>query len=69
MAYKIKKESAYEPVQLPVYKIKGKFYFRDVRLGEYRNVKDPSNTIPIDDVSNDMLEKPTAEDSKTFGES
>ena len=42
---------------LPVYQIKGKQYFRDVRLGEYRNVKDFSDTIPIN--SFPELQKPT----------
>jgi len=47
---------------LPVYKIGGKLYFRDVRLGEYRNVRDPSDRKPIDSVSLDMLQVPTKRD-------
>lgn len=36
---------------LPIYQIKGKgFFFRDDKLGEYRNVKNPSDRIPIDQV-------------------
>lgn len=50
------------PVMLPVYKIGGKLYFRDVRLGEYRNVRDPSDRKPIDSVSLDMLQVPTKRD-------
>ena len=51
------------PVELPKYMINGKFYYRDVRLGEYRNVANPTDSIPIDDVgtTNDykyQLEKP-----------
>ena len=54
--------------QLPIYKIKGKFYFRDERLGEYRNIKDPHDRRTIDSVDNRDLEKPTAEDTKkVFG--
>ena len=43
---------------LPIYQIKGKQYFRDVRLGEYRNVKDPSDRLDIN-IPNSMLQKPT----------
>jgi hypothetical protein len=72
MAFKIKdgKEKGWtEPKELPVYKIKGKLYFRDVRLGEYRNIDNPSDSIPIDDVMLEELEKPTKEDrKKVFGE-
>ena len=50
--------------ELPIYKIKGKFYFRDVRLGEYRNVEDPSDTFGIDDVPNEVLQKFTKADQK-----
>lgn len=58
-----------EATELPIYKIKGKFYFRDERLGEYRNIKNPSDKIPIDEVPNDMLEKPTEADrKKVWGE-
>jgi hypothetical protein len=48
----------HEVTELPIYQIKGKQYFRDARLGEYRNVKDPSDRMPIDDVPNEMLERP-----------
>jgi len=33
--------------ELPIYKIKGKLYYRDERLGEYRNTKNPMDTILI----------------------
>jgi hypothetical protein len=44
-------------VELPIYQIDGKKYYRDVRLGEYRNVKDPSDKLDIN-IPNSMLEKP-----------
>ena len=45
--------------QLPIYKIKGKFYFLDRRLGEYRNIKNnPSDRIEFN--SFPKLQKPTA---------
>lgn len=50
--------------QLPIYKIKGKFYFRDKRLGEYRNIEDPDDTMSIDDVPNEWLQKWTKADVK-----
>ncbi|HUS48818.1 MAG TPA: hypothetical protein VMZ91_01525 [Candidatus Paceibacterota bacterium] len=46
--------------ELPIYKIKGKFYYRDERLGEYRNIKNVSDTIPIN--SYPELETPTMKD-------
>jgi hypothetical protein len=46
--------------ELPIYKIGGKYYFRDERLQEYRNIDNPNDRKPIDSV----LEKPTKEDSK-----
>jgi hypothetical protein len=51
------------PKQLPVYKIKGKFYFLDKRLNEYRNVKNPSDRLDFFDVGLDRLQKPTRKDS------
>ena len=50
--------------ELPVYKIKGKLYFRDARLGEYRNIDNPYDVLHMDDVGLDDLEKPTIDDSK-----
>jgi predicted RNA-binding Zn-ribbon protein involved in translation (DUF1610 family) len=50
--------------QLPIYKIRGKYYYRDTRLGEYRNVKDINDRIPIDDVSLEDLETPGKEDQQ-----
>jgi len=58
------REELKNPHELPIYKIKGKFYFRDERLGEYRNIKDPQDRRTIDSVDNRDLEKPTAEDTK-----
>jgi hypothetical protein len=53
---------------LPIYKIKGKFYFLDKRLGEYRNIKDPSDRLDFNDVPLEDLQKPTKGDSeKVFG--
>lgn len=52
------------PVDLPIYKIDGKYYFRDERLKEYRNICNPHDRKPLDSV----LEIPTKEDSeKIFG--
>lgn len=54
---------------LPVYKINGKLYFRDEKLGEYRNVENPSDSMPIDSVPNSKLQKPTEADrKKLYGE-
>ena len=50
------------PRQLPIYKIRGKFYFRDVRLGEYRNTRNFMDRIPINDVSLSDLQTPTKAD-------
>ena len=42
-------------MELPIYQIKGKFYFLDKRLQEYRNVKDFNDRINYDEVSlNDL---------------
>ena len=52
--------------RLPIYKIKGKFYFLDKRLNEYRNVKNPSDRVSF---FNAKLQIPTIKDSKKiFGE-
>lgn len=48
--------------RLPIYKIKGKFYFLDRRLNEYRNVKNPNNRINFD--SEPKLQTPTLKDSQ-----
>ena len=43
--------------QLPIYKIKGKLYFLDKRLSEYRNVNNPIDRLDYDSVSlNDLKE-------------
>jgi len=57
------REERYSPTELPIYKINGRFYFRDVRLGEYRDIVDPSHTKDIN-ISNDLLEKPDPDDWK-----
>ena len=44
--------------ELPIYKIRGRFYFLDKRLQEYRNVKDFNDRINYDEVSLNDLEKP-----------
>jgi len=54
--------------QLPIYKIKGKFYFLDKRLGEYRNIKNPSDRKDFWKVGLRGLQKPTIKDRiKIFG--
>ena len=47
---------------LPIYKIKGKFYFLDKRLGEYRNIENPFDVLSFDSVSLSDLEKHTEAD-------
>lgn len=49
---------------LPIYKIKGKHWFRDERLGEYRNVKNPHERMGLDSVFAEDFEKPTLKDRK-----
>jgi len=56
----------YKSTELPIYKIKGKYYYRDARLGEYRNVDNPNDRMPIDSVDNSELEKPTSHDSQAI---
>lgn len=70
MAYKVMqtgKETKWEKsVLLPIYKINGKFYFRDKSLGEYRNVKNFDDRISIN--SFPKLQTPTKKDKlKLFG--
>jgi len=53
------KDAESSTIELPTYNIRGKGeYYRDVRLGEYRSVKNPSDRIRIDDVDNSQLVKP-----------
>lgn len=61
MAYKIKIQKEY-PERLPIYKIKGKFYFLDKRLNEYRNIDKPYETIKMQNVSLEDLQTPTKKD-------
>ena len=56
-----KKVRKMTPIRLTVYKIKGKFYYLDKRLGEYRNIKNPSDRIAFN--SFPSLQKPTKKDS------
>jgi len=51
--------------QLPIYKIHNKFYYRDERLGEYRNVEDIDDTIPLDTPIAE-LEKPDVKDREAL---
>jgi len=54
--------------QLPIYKIKNKFYFFDKRLNEYRNIKNPFDRKDIFNISLNELQKPTKKDrEKLFG--
>lgn len=66
MAYKIK--SSKVGTQLPIYKIKGEFYFRDKKLGEYRNTKNPFDVIKEKDISLADFQKPTKKDTKKLYE-
>jgi hypothetical protein len=58
------KKSINKATELPIYKIRGKYYYRDTRLNEFRNVKDPNDRIDINDVSLDDLETPTESDQQ-----
>lgn len=54
---------------LPIMKIKDDHYFMDARLKEFRNVKDPNDSIPFHDfldmIIHDIeLEYPGIEDGK-----
>lgn len=52
--------------ELPIYKINGRYYYRDTRLQEYRNIDNPYDRKPITSV----LEKPSKEDAEiVFGKS
>jgi hypothetical protein len=48
---------------LPIYKIDGKFYFRDKRLREYRNIANPMDKLDIN-TDNSRLQKITKSDNK-----
>jgi len=62
MTFKVKqkKPKDFEVIRLPIYKINNKFYFLDKRLGEYRNIKNPSDRIAFN--SFPRLQKPTQKD-------
>lgn len=47
---------------LPIYKIKGKLYFLDKRLNEYRNIKNPFDRLSFNSVSLEELQKPIKQD-------
>jgi len=51
-------------MQLPIYKIKGSFYFLDKRLCEYRNIKNPSDVLGYNEVGLNQLQEPTQEEMK-----
>ena len=48
--------------ELPIYKIKDKFYFLNKRLNEYRNIKNPFDVLRFEDVSLSDLQKPNTND-------
>ena len=50
------------PEELPIYGIGNKFYYRDVRLSEYRNINNPNDRMHIDSVNNADLQKSTNDD-------
>lgn len=49
--------------RLPIYKIKGKYYFLDKRLNEYRNVKNFMDRLDFSEVGLKGLQKWTKADS------
>ena len=51
-------------IQLPIYKIKDKYYFLDKRLNEYRNIKNPYDRLNYNDINLDDLQKPNNKDKK-----
>lgn len=53
-------------MRLPIYKIKGKLYFLDKRLNEYRNIKNPLDRLNFNSVSIDDLQKPTEKDKEVL---
>jgi len=52
--------------ELPIYKIKGKLYFLDQRLCEYRNIKNPLDRLSFNSVGLNDLQKPTIKDRNIF---
>ena len=53
---------------LPIYKIKGNFYFLDNRLNEYRNINNPADILNFNSVDLNDLEIPTEEEKiKVYG--
>lgn len=48
--------------QLPIYKIKNKFYFLDKRLNEYRNIYNINDILDYNKVSLEDLQIPTETD-------
>lgn len=55
-------------VCLPIYKIRGKFYFFDKKLGEYRNIENPFDVLEEEKVSLEDIEKITEKDRKKISE-
>lgn len=43
--------------QLPIYKIRGKLYYLDKKLCEYRNVKNPFDVLSFESVGLKDLQK------------
>jgi len=66
MTYKIKNSKG--GIRLPIYKIRGKLYFRDERLGEYRNIKNPSDAIKEKDIFLIDFQKPNKKDREKISE-
>lgn len=58
---RLRSEESHGGEMLPIYKIKGKLYFLDKRLGEYRNIRNPDDRIDFN--SFPKLQKPTAKDA------
>jgi len=50
----------------PIYKIKGKLYFLDKKLCEYRNIKNPFDRLDFNSVNIDDLQNPTKKDKEVL---
>ena len=68
MKKRTKLKGNYNPTELPIFKIKGKFYFYDKRLNEYRNIKNVDDRLNYSNVTLSQIQKPTLKDrKKIFG--
>jgi hypothetical protein len=65
-ATQLKRGKSVEREHFPIYKIKGELYFLDKRLGEYRNIERPYESIKMENVSLSDLQKPTAKDGRKY---